>query len=363
MRILFTIPNFETAGSGHALFQLAHGLKHRGFDVHIMTKHDRGVLISQILENGIALHIYPYESPKRPFSLLLRNCWNTSRKLREIAPDIIYSYHYSADYSEPLAAWIAGIPWVYVKKNMSWYGPSKNAWYVRSLLARRINVQNTEMEKEFLSSFSKKLVRIPIGVDTNHFKPQALPKEQKFTFVHISTLLPVKGVEILLKAYKLFCERISENTHQLWVVGPDQDAYVEQLKREYAHNRHIIFTGKRSDVPIVLNKAHCFIQSSLNEGRREGAPIALQEAMACGLPCIGSKVAGVNDQMAGFEYMQYESINATELCSVMLNVYNMSPENRQTLGMAMREMVQKEYSLQSEIQKTDALLKSLVRNI
>ena len=357
---MFTIPNFQSAGSGHALLQLACGLKRKGFEIHIMIKHDRGILISKYLEYGIDFHIHPFESPARPLSLLIKNCWRTSRMFKEIGPDIIYSYHYSADYSEPLAAWMSGIPWMYIKKNMSWYGPSKNAWYIRSLLAKKINIQNTEMEKEFLYPFSKKLVQIPIGVDTNHFKPQPLGKEQKFTFVHISTLLPVKGVEILLKAYKLFCTRISENSHQLWVVGPDQDAYVEQLKREYAHNPHIIFTGKRSDVPILLNKAHCFIQSSLNEGRREGAPIALQEAMACGLPCIGSKVAGINDQLSGFEFMQYESKNPEELCALMLNTYRMSIEERQKLGNAMREKVLREYSLDLEIQKTEALLNALL---
>lgn len=322
-----------------------------------MVKHDRGALIPRIKENGIQLHIWPYESPARPIYQLLKNCWKTSREFKEIAPDIIYSYHYSADYSEPLAARMAGIPWIYVKKNMSWYGPSRNAWFLRSLLARKINFQNNEMEKKFLHHFSKKLIRIPIGVDTERFKPRELAKNDKFTFIHISTLLPIKGVDVLLQAYKKFCSEIPENNHQLLVVGPDQEDHVTNIKNIYSHLPGVFFTGKRSDIPDLLNQADCFIQSSLNG---EGAPIALQEAMSSGVVCIGSKVAGINDQLRGFEFLQYDSKNADELFGLMTKVYRMSPEERFELGMAFREKVMSEYSLELEINKTEEMMKVII---
>ena len=48
--------------------------------------------------------------------------------------DLIHSFHYGPDYSEALAAKIAGIPWVYTKKNMNW-GDSKNVEKTRQTLS------------------------------------------------------------------------------------------------------------------------------------------------------------------------------------------------------------------------------------
>jgi len=357
--ILFTIPNFETAGSGHALYQLALGLHQGGYDVHIMAKHDRGRLVEAIRKFGINFHIWDYESPARPLNHLWKHAKATAKKFRSINPDIIYSYHYSSDYTEALSAKLAGIPWMYVKKNMSWYGPSQNAWYLRSLLAKRINVQNTEMETEFLYRFSKKLSHISIGVDANKFKPLHTGKYDAFTFIHISSLLPVKGIEVLVDAYKLFCKSHAGN-HQLLIVGPDDSEYINKVKTDFRDYSSIKFTGKQKGINLLLNQSHCFVQSSLNEGRREGAPIALQEAMATELLCIGSRVAGINDQLRGFEELQYDARDVQALAALMGKVINMSPEQRVSIGKKMRERILTHYSLKKEIEDTKHLISQLI---
>jgi glycosyltransferase involved in cell wall biosynthesis len=359
MKILFTIPNFETAGSGYALYQLASGLKEMGWEVHIMARHGRGGLVRLIKEGGLHFHVFSFESPSRPITRLFKECRKVARKFKSIGPDIIYSYHYAADYTEPLAAKMAGIPWIHVKKNMSWYGPSQNAWYLRSLLSRKINVQNSEMESEFLHRFSKKLVHIPIGVDTKKFYPiSEIKKHAVFTFIHVSSLLPVKGVEHLINAYLDLCKEVPDG-HQLLIVGPDESDYVLSLKKKSEECSNIAFLGVRKDINELLNRSHCFIQPSLNKGRREGAPIALQEAMAAGLVCIGSRVAGINDQLKGFEELQYDSEDEEQLKQRMKWALGLSIEQQAEIGGNMRQRVLDQYSLQQEVQKTNQLLRQL----
>ena len=41
-KILYTIPNFDTAGSGRALFNIASNLDRDKFEPHICCSHDRG---------------------------------------------------------------------------------------------------------------------------------------------------------------------------------------------------------------------------------------------------------------------------------------------------------------------------------
>src|SRR5690554_4988992 len=155
IKVLFTIPNFDTAGSGKALLNIAKGLDAEMFEAHIMCLHDRGEFFKVVHDSGLPIHVYNYTTNPRPIGKMLRHCWNVSRKFKEIGPDVIHSYHYSPDYTEALAARMAGIPWVFTKKNMNWGGKSKNAWKLRSFLAKKIAVQNTDMINQFYPKSKK----------------------------------------------------------------------------------------------------------------------------------------------------------------------------------------------------------------
>jgi glycosyltransferase involved in cell wall biosynthesis len=358
MRVLFTIPNFETAGSGFALFNLASNLDRSKFDVHVLCKHDQGDFFKVVENSHLTIHVFEYETPMRPVFKGLKGAYKVSKKLKAIKPDIIYSYHYSSDYSEPLAAFFAGIKWIYVKKNMSWFGPSLNAWKLRTFFAKGVNLQNSQMQREFFAD-SKKVVRIPIGVDTDSFvikeKDLAFKAElnidsNEFVFIHVSSLIPLKGLDTILDSFNLLSQRVSNIT--LLIVGPSQTEYVQELMVKYDPNKKIKFIGKTPHVAKYLNISDVFIQATKNEGRREGAPIALQEAMACGLICLGSRIAGIEDQLGAFDQLLFEASNVEELESKMLSIYELSEIDSKNLKQDLRNYVVENYSLKNEVRLT-----------
>ena len=53
IRILYTIPNFDTAGSGIPLLKIANNLDNKYFEPQIACLHERGDLFQEVIKSGI----------------------------------------------------------------------------------------------------------------------------------------------------------------------------------------------------------------------------------------------------------------------------------------------------------------------
>lgn len=356
-KILFTIPNFDTAGSGKALLKIARGLNAEEFEPHIACFHTRGAFFGQVEKSGIPVHVVPFAAPMRPLSKGLMQCFKTAWFFRKNGFDLIHSYHYSADYSEPLAARLAGIKWVYTKKNMNWGGKSANGWRLRSRLANRIAVQNHDMEREFFPK-SKKTFYLTRGVDTSEFYPRAydskLPVEigiydpQVKIIINVANMVPVKGLDVLIRAFSQL-----KNEHlRLVLVGDNKNEYGHQLQelvKELKLDEKVLFTGKRSDVNRFLSVASVFVLPTLNEGRKEGSPVALLEAMACGVPVIGSDIPGIRDQLEGYPQLLTEPKNVDMLAQKLEHLLKLDDGERNQLKESLVNRIRNHFTIEREI--------------
>ena len=275
IRLLFTIPNFDTAGSGKVLLQLAERLDRTHFEPHICCTHHRGAFFEQVRKSGIPVHIREFTSAMQRRATGLLGCWRLSRFFKQF--DLVHSFHYSDDYSEALAARMAGVKWIYVKKNMMWGG---NGWRLRTRLAHGIVAQNSDMMRAFFPR-SRKTVLIPFGVDTAEYAPRprssalysefGLSDETRVVLV-VANLVPVKGVDGLIRAFQSIAD--GHPTTRLFIVGDDRGPYAGELHRQAATGpaaARIVFTGKRHDVPAFHSIADVLVQPSLETG--EGSPL------------------------------------------------------------------------------------------
>lgn len=114
IKILFTIPNFITAGSGQLLLDIAERLDRTRFEPHICVLKRGGRLEELIEALGIPFIERPFTVAPRPLSSLRGNVWRAARPFRSEHYNIWHSFHYSADYTEPLIARASGAKaWVY----------------------------------------------------------------------------------------------------------------------------------------------------------------------------------------------------------------------------------------------------------
>ncbi len=370
IKILYTIPNFDTAGSGFALFQIAQRLDRKKFIAEIACTNSNGHLYREVINSGIKVHIFDLYFKARPLYTMFKNCFKLSMKLKSINPDIIHSYHYASDYTEPLAAKLAGIRWIYTKKNMSWEGPSYRSWKVRSILADGIVCQNKNMIKEFFYQ-SKKARLISIGVDIKKYSPQkikkAVYKKNNLKFgnrfiITIANFIPVKGIEILINA---FCKL--DNLNNGWgliIVGDNKTEYGKKLKNLLNLNQEnkekVIFTGKQRNVRDFLDISEIYVQPTLDIGRREGAPISIQEAMANGKVIIGSDIPGIRDQLQDFPNNLFLPGDVKSLMNILAKFMKNDTNKNKTIGESFIQFVKKKYSLSIEKNKIEKYYNDLI---
>jgi len=365
IKILFTIPNFDTAGSGRALLNIALNLNKNLYNPLICCSHSKGEFFENVKKSGIKIYIHQTTHSMIPRFSGIYKCLSLAKFFRKLKPDIIHSFHYGADYSEGLASRIAGIPWIYTKKNMNWGGNSKNGWALRSFFASKILVQNKDMFKFFPNE--NKVHLVPRGVDTKVFKPRSkcgkiidkydLGVNEKIIMT-VSNLIPVKNIEFLIEAFDFMLK--SNSNLRLIIVGDKNNEYGKKLVSETYEkygNQKIIFTGKDLNVHEYLSVADIFVLPTNEVG--EGCPVALLEALATGLVVIGSDVPGIKDVLAPFKSNLFTNGDKTDLIN-KLN-FHLNHQNIRMIKKQIRH-VDNNFSLGVETYRHQKIYQTLLKN-
>ena len=364
IKILYTIPNFDTAGSGKVVFDLVKGLDRTKFSPEILVIHKKGIFFKEVEKLGVPIHVFPYETKYKPFLSFPFRLLKVVRFFKTHNWDLIHSWHWSSDFSEALAAKLAGIKFVYTKKAMGW---GNKAWRWKSKLSTHIVAINESMMIEFFNPMSNvKASFLPLGLDADAYKPldknpEILKayniQENDFVVISVVNMVPVKGIEILIDAViKTQLKHV-----KLLLVGDDRLQYVDDLKIKYAAKYpNVIFTGKQVNVQAYLSVSDVFVIPTKNEGKKEGMPMAPVEAMAMGIPVLGSRVAGVSDVLKGFEDQLFDAGSVDALCQLLFKFESMDRNKRIQIGLDMRNKVLREYNFQNFINSREILYKNII---
>lgn len=163
-----------------------------------------------------------------------------------------------------------------------------------------INKEDYERAKTFKAG---KVCYVPgVGIDLKKFNVGYVNKEQKrkeigvssddFVLLSVGELIPRKNHEVVIQALSVLKQQDKLSHIEYVICGRGAyEADLKKLAEELGVADHIYFLGYRNDISEICNCADLFVFMS----HQEGLPVALMEAMACGLPAICSNIRGNTD--------------------------------------------------------------------
>jgi glycosyltransferase involved in cell wall biosynthesis len=206
------------------------------------------------------------------------------------------------------------------------------------------------------------LLRHKYGVDLNkvHIIPNAIseefflsreyvPSNNRLELLYVGRLARQKRVDRLIEAVALL--RVPAH---LTVVGDgDARADLETMVKS-AGVRGVSFVGYKSpeEVRAFCERSHMLLISS----DREGMPLSVLEAMAAGLPIVGSNVMGIRELVEGAGVLvdePYPQSFATAVEALQKNPSQMTEFSRLSRSRA------GEYTWPNLVKKLDALYKTI----
>lgn len=217
-----------------------------------------------------------------------------------------------------------------------------------------ISNYNKEMIiSECQGNYRDKVTVIHCGVDTDVFRFRSGGTDHEkegtpFTILCVGTLHEVKGQAFLIEAcHKLHEDGVDFVCHFVGD-GPDKTALTELVDQIGISNK-VCFHGlqKQERIAELLQNTDVLVAPSVptSDGRREGIPVVLIEAMSSGVPIIASNISGIPELVLdGDTGLLVPPRDAAALANALERYYR-DPAMRKRLGRSGREKVEREFDL------------------
>lgn len=349
---------------------LAIAAKEAGFDVSVVTRvREHG---ERIREAGIRL--IPFENDRRtlnPLSLM-----STIGRLvalyRRERPDIVHHVALKPVVLGTVAARLAGVRRVInALAGLGWlYSSNSRAaallgFPVRRVLGRLLSrghviVQNPD-DRAWLVGLGVPGALIHLirgsGVDIQKFHPMPVV-EGVPVVVLVARMLWDKGVGEFVEAARQIRQRGDQARFVL--VGTPDSANPASIPKatlqEWAGEGMVEWWGRRNDMAKVLAQAHIACLPSY----REGLPMSLLEAAACGLPIIATDVPGCREVVLhGENGLLVPPRNADVLADALSQLIH-DPDRRAEMGRYSRDLAVEEFSVGRVISETLSLYREML---
>ncbi len=293
MRIIYFSKNYTP--HDHRFLSSLSRTKHEIFYLRLESN-KRQVEDRPVPEN---VHQILWAGGQREFrwSDLPRLVFELRRIIRKIQPDVIHAGPIQT------CAFIAALSDFRPILTMSWgYDLVQDAdrnswmrWVTRYTLQRSaFFISDAQFTRDKAVAFGmnpEQTVIFPWGTDIEHFTPKTFKRSniKTFTLFCSRTWEPIYGVDVLAKAF-VEAGSVDPDVHLILLGGGSQGAKIRQILMSGGVMDRVHFGGQVSqkDLPRWYHMADLYISPS----HVDGSSVTLMEALASGLPCLVSDIAG-----------------------------------------------------------------------
>jgi colanic acid/amylovoran biosynthesis glycosyltransferase len=203
------------------------------------------------------------------------------------------------------------------------------------------------------------------GVDVELFRPStpngdgdASAGDGEISILSVGTLREVKGHRHLIAA----CAALVADgvPFRCTIVGEGEErSRLERQIADAALSDRVLLAGAmdRHRVLALLRSMEVFVAPSSpdSEGRREGIPVVLMEAMACGLPVVSSRISGIPELVEdGVSGLLVEPGDVGGLAAVITRLAG-DRALRERLGRAARARVVESFNIEKSVCRLEDL--------
>jgi len=313
---------------------MARAARAAGYDVHVLTRVVDGG--PSIAREGFILHPIPWKRGSTNPSAALATICRVRALYKHLKPDIVHHVAFAPAVLGSIAALglpmqklnaLAGLGFVFTSNTLKArvLRPLAQA-LLRFLLTRpgtTVLVQNPD-DKAMVRGLGVRddhIAHIPgSGVDVDELTPLPEP-DGPFTVGFVGRLLYDKGVQVLVRAHEILRQRGTPVTVLLaGAPDPSNPASIpDDTLRGWRQTDGVTLLGHVGDVRTVWARSHVAVLPS----RREGLPMSLLEAAACGRPMIATDVPGCREIVRpGFDGVLVPADDAEALAGAIAQLLN-----------------------------------------
>lgn len=354
IKVMHFIASLEIGGAERMLLTLIKNSQDKNIEHVICTIYNKGALVEEAKNAGIKIvslnlpckYLYPIAYVR--FAFLVN----------KIKPDVINSFLLQENLIARIVGKLLLRKKVICGKRDTDTGKSEIKVFLDRLTLgfADLHISNSKAGMKELISYGlpkEKVLHIPNGKDWSELESK-LNKEQAkeriglssndFVIGCVARLYKFKGQEYAISAMPYILKE-NKNAKLVLVGNGDMLNELQQLAKELDVENAVVFLGERKDVPDILKGFDLFVFPSL----REGLPGALMEAMAAGLPVIATDIDGnkelVENQKNGILIKPKDRKEISEKVNMLIN----NPDLAQKLGIAAKEKMLKEYSVENMV--------------
>jgi glycosyltransferase involved in cell wall biosynthesis len=353
LRIVQVVPNLEPGGTQRLVIELVR-----------RTRRSRTCLVVCLDEKGdwaleVERHGVPVVALNRRPGFRPALGWQIARLARQHSTDVLHCHHYSAFVYGWMAATLIGAGVVFTEHGRLSDGPpSRKRRIINPFLGRAGGMIFAVSGKLREHMIAEGLPASRIGIIHNGIDPGAMGSPEAREAARRALGLPgdvvvigtaarfdaVKDIGTLLRAVRHLQDAHPTSRLVLFGDGPERLALTLTCS-ELGLDPVVTFAGYRSDVRQLLPALDIFVNCSTSEG----ISLTILEAMAAGLPVVGTEVGGNPEIIvAGVTGLLVPTRNPKQLAAALAEL-STDRERRAALGAAGRQRLLSAFAIERMI--------------